>query len=106
MKIIILIALSYFLCKIIKPLWKAFVAGVSGYIIISYLITIASVPNDAKLNVTWISFYYFAADALGEFLVYFIIGLGIFSILNRSNDKKSETTENSIGNESKDNINI
>jgi uncharacterized membrane protein len=93
MKIIII--LCFLVCHFIKPIWKAFLVGVFSYIIISFLILIISTSPDSKLNLTGSSFSYFAAGAIGEFLLYFVIGLVIFLIFN-----KPKKTEESI-NESK-----
>lgn len=77
------------LCRFIKPIWKAFIVGIVSYILISFIIMTATVPPDAKLNITGSSFSYFAAGAVGEFLAYFTIGLVVFLIFNKS--KKSDT---------------
>ena len=93
MKILILIALCYLLCRFIKSLWKAFIVGIISYILISFITIIATVPPDAKLNITGSSFLYFAAEALGEFIVYFAIGLVIFLIFNKSKKPDTEIIE-------------
>lgn len=64
----------------------------------------ATVPPDAKLNITGSSFSYFAAGALGEFLVYFAIGLVIFLIFNKSKKAGNEIVESSTTNETNDNL--
>lgn len=84
MKIIIVITLCYLFCFFIKPIWKAFLAGTVSYILISFIVMTATVPPDAKLNITGSSFAYFAAGAFGEFLAYFAMGLIVFLIFNKS----------------------
>jgi hypothetical protein len=106
MKIIILITLCYFLCRFIKPIWKAFIVGIVSYILISFLIMTATVPPDAKLNITGKSFSYFAADALGEFLVYFTIGLVIFLIFNKTKKPETDIIDNSAINDTNDNTSV
>jgi ABC-type Mn2+/Zn2+ transport system permease subunit len=103
MKIIILIALCYLLCRFIKPIWKAFIVGIFSYILISFIIMTATVPPDAKLNITGSSFSYFAAGALGEFLVYFAIGLVIFLIFNKSKKADTDIIESSATNDTNEN---
>lgn len=103
MKIIILIASSYFLCRFVKPIWKALIVGIVCYILISFLIMLATAPPDAKINITGSSFSYFAAGALGEFLVYFAIGLVIFLIFNKSKKTDKEIVESSTLNEPNEN---
>jgi peptidoglycan/LPS O-acetylase OafA/YrhL len=103
MKIIILIALCYLLCRFIKPIWKALLIGAVGYILISFIIMTTTVPPDTKLNITGTSFSYFAAGALGEFLAYFSIGYVIFLIFNKSKKTDSDIIENSTTNDTNDN---
>lgn len=63
----------------------------------------ATVPPDAKLNITGSSFSYFAAGALGEFLVYFAIGLVLFLIFNKSKKPDTEIIESSATNDTNEN---
>lgn len=103
MKIIILITLCYLLCRFVKPIWKALLIGTVSYVLISFIISTATVPPDAKLNITGTSFSYFAAGALGEFLVYFTIGLIIFLIFNKSKKPSTDIIESPAINETNEN---
>jgi hypothetical protein len=89
MKILIIIASCYLLCRITKSIWKSFLIGFICYLVIAYNILIATAPKDAQLNITWKSFSYFATDTLAEFVVYFTIGLIIYLIFKKS--KKTDT---------------
>lgn len=104
MKIIILIALCYLLCRFVKPIWKALIIGTVSYVLISFIISTTTVPPDAKLNITGSSFSYFAAGAFGEFLAYFAIGLIVFLIFNKSKKPDTDIIESSATNETNENL--
>lgn len=103
MKIIILIALCYLLCRFIKPIWKAFLVGAVSYILISFIVMTTTVPPDSKLNITGSSFLYFAAGAFGEFLAYFVMGLIVFLIFNKSKKSDTDIIESSATNDTNEN---
>ena len=84
MKIIIFVTLCYLLCRYIKSKWKAFLVGIIGYLVVSYIILEISISAGTKLNVTTSTISNFIGKALGEYIVYFILGLSIFTIFNKS----------------------
>ena len=95
--------MCYLLCRFIKPMWKAFIIGIVSYIVISFIIMTATVPPDAKLNITGSSFSYFVAGAFGEFLAYFAMGLIVFLIFNKSKKTDTDINESSATNDTNEN---
>lgn len=90
----IITAGCFFLCLILKSVWKAFIIGLVIYIFGSFAYEISSIPSGAQTNITFDNFLYFAAGASGKFSVCFLIGWLVYSLFNspkrksNSNDKE------------------
>ena len=83
MKTIIFVTLCFLLCRYIKPKWKAFLVGIVGYLIISFITSGNTISAGSNLYETTSTISYLLGKALGEFLWYFILGLAIFLIFDK-----------------------
>jgi hypothetical protein len=72
----------------IKPMWKAFVFGMLGYVVVSFLLTISLAPPNTTFNFSGNTILNFIASAIGEYVAYFLFGFLIYSIFNRPKRKK------------------
>lgn len=106
MKTIILILLCIYLYAFIKPLWKAFVIGIVCNILVSFLIMVATVPTQAKLNITLHTFSIFAGEEFVNFLFNFLIGIVIFKIFSKFKKPDQDLIESIDNKDSEDNPQI
>jgi peptidoglycan/LPS O-acetylase OafA/YrhL len=73
----ILALVSFLLCLLIKTIWKAFLAGLIGYILISFLLLLGK--SDAIINTE--SMEYFVFGLAAKFVIPFAAGATIWYFL-------------------------
>ena len=93
MQPLIMVIVCYLLCVFIRPIWKGFIVGALGYVIVLFLINMNSHSPNTKLNIADDSLGYFAAGGIGEFAAYFAIGCIIFIISPKFNKESEIETE-------------
>jgi hypothetical protein len=102
---LVMIIGCYLLCRLIKPMWKAFFVGLFVYIGISFLVMIASVVPGTQLNVTGSSLFYFFGGEAAKFFSYFLFG-GIIYILTSIKIKKTRNLHSEVATDSDSNVDI
>ena len=88
-----MVIVCYFLCVFVRPIWKGFIVGAPGYVIVLFFINMNSHSPGDKLNIADHSLGNFAIGGIGEFAAYFTIGCIIFLILNKFNKGSEIETE-------------